>query len=71
MNAEAIRIVLDGQDFSVKARPGASGVYDFDWLNHPVGYGFTCAGGPLSRAEMEQAIKDFLACIDPATGFLD
>ncbi|MGQ1797413.1 hypothetical protein ACT4S5_09785 [Kocuria oceani] len=71
MDTEPMMIVIDGQDFSVTARPGAVGVYDFDWLNHPLGYGFTSAGGPMSRAEMEEAIRHFLAGIDPATGYLD
>lgn len=52
-------------------RPGDPGVYDFDWLNHSTGYGFTFAGSPMSRAEMEGAIKSFLAEVNPATGFLD
>jgi hypothetical protein len=71
VEAAPIRMIIDGQEFSVTARLREPGVYDFDWLNHPVGYGFTSAGGPLSRAEMEEAIRDFLAGINPATGFLD
>lgn len=71
MDTAPMRITIDGEDFSVTARSGAAGVYDFDWLNHPVGYGFTSAGGPMSRAEMEEAIRHFLAGIDPATGYLD
>jgi hypothetical protein len=72
--AEPVRITVQGQEFTVHTRPGEPGVYDYNWTNHPQGYGFTSAGAEdyqMSRAEMEQEIIDFLTEIDPATGFLD
>lgn len=71
MEAPPIAVTVDGQEFRVTTRPGHPDVYDFDWLNHPTGYGFTSAGAPMSQSDMESAIKSFLAGINPATGFLD
>lgn len=71
---EPVRITVQGQNFTVRARPGEPGVYDYDWTNHPEGYGFTSAGNPqypVSHEEMERAIISFLAEINPDTGFLD
>lgn len=65
MGTPAITMTVDGQDFRVTTRPGDPGVCDFDWLNHPVGYGFTSVGPPMSRAEMEDTIRSFLADINP------
>lgn len=69
-----VMITVDGQVFRVRARAKEPGTYDFDWLNGPQRYGFglSRAGRPeMSRAEMEEAIGDFLAQINPATGYLD
>ena len=64
---------IDGQHFIVRARAGDPSVYDFTWVNHPVGFGFMSALHPstarLTRLEMEQHIREFLADIDPETGF--
>jgi hypothetical protein len=64
---------IDGQHFIVRQRLEAPSTYDFDWVNHPVGYGFTSGLHPstarLTRVEMEQFIREFLADIDPETGF--
>ncbi len=71
---EPVRITVQGQEFAVRTRPGEPGVHDYEWTDHPQGYGFTSAGATgrrLSRAEMEQEIASFLAEADPATGFLD
>jgi hypothetical protein len=66
---------IDGQHFMVRARKEDPSVYDFDWVNHPVGYGFMSACHPstarLTRAEMDHFIREFLADIDPETGFLN
>lgn len=70
MGTKPIRMVVDGQEFSIAARPGEPEVYDFDWLDHPAGYGFMSAAGPMSWAEMRDAIEDLLVGIDSATGFL-
>lgn len=67
-------VVVDGHEFLVRARPGEPGVYDLDWRTGPPGYGFTSArsdGRPLTRAEVEAAVRDFLRQVDPATGYLD
>lgn len=67
------RTEIDGQQWAVRHRPYDPGVYDFDWLNHLVGYGFTTGLHPrtarLTTDEIEKHIRDFLADIDPATGF--
>ncbi|GIG89295.1 hypothetical protein [Plantactinospora endophytica] len=71
---EPLSMTVDGQDFLVRARAGQSGVYDFEWLTGPSGYGFTVARSdrsPLGHAEAEEAIRGFLAQSDPATGLID
>ncbi|MFI9527117.1 hypothetical protein [Micromonospora rosaria] len=69
---DPILMTVDGQDFRVRAYRAPSGAwgYDFDWLSGPHEYGFGSSGAGMSRAEMEQAIRSFLAEIDPATGYL-
>ena len=68
---ESITLTVDGHDFRVwTPTPGA---YHFDWLSGPHEYGFglsTSGGAALSLPEMTEAIRDFLAEIDPATGYL-
>lgn len=49
METEPIRIVIDGQVFSVTFHPGTTGEYDVDRLDSPIRYGFTSAGVPTSR----------------------
>ncbi|WP_206443276.1 hypothetical protein [Candidatus Protofrankia californiensis] len=64
---------VDGQHFAVRPRPDEPGVYDFDWLSGPRDYGFTSArsdGSAMSHAEMEEAIRNFLAQIDHHTGYI-
>ncbi|PLC12845.1 hypothetical protein AUQ48_12150 [Kocuria flava] len=71
---DPVRFTVQGQEFTVRARAGEPGVYDYFWTNHPEGYGFTSAGNPshpVSREEMERDIISFLAEINPETGFLD
>ncbi|MBY8873872.1 hypothetical protein K7640_18750 [Micromonospora sp. PLK6-60] len=66
-------LTVDGQEFRVRVRVGEPRTYDFDWLTGPHEYGFALSGPRdlvLSHAEMTQAIRDFLAQIDPATGYL-
>lgn len=56
------------------SRPHSPGVYDFDWLSGPRGYGFMSARSdhrPMSQAEVEEAIRGFLAQIDPVTGYIE
>lgn len=53
-------------------RPGQ---YDFAWLSGPnEGYGFgstSSNGSPLSQTQMEAMVREFLAQVDLATGFID
>ncbi|MFC3502188.1 hypothetical protein ACFOOK_14615 [Micromonospora krabiensis] len=68
---DPVVLAVDGQDFRVGRRAGAPGTYDFDWLSGPHEYGFALSGArELSRPELEEAIRGFLAGIDPATGYL-
>ncbi|SCL16904.1 hypothetical protein [Micromonospora inyonensis] len=70
---EPVRLVVDGHEFRVRARAEEPGTYDFDWLTGPHDYGFGlsgAAGFTMSPAEMTEAARDFLAQIDPATGYL-
>ncbi|MEV0156126.1 hypothetical protein AB0H57_20690 [Micromonospora sp. NPDC050686] len=70
---EPVALTVDGQEFRVRLREGEPRTYDFDWLSGPHEYGFALSGPrdrALSRAEMAQAARDFLAQIDPATGYL-
>ncbi|MEO3747441.1 nucleoside hydrolase [Plantactinospora sp. B5E13] len=70
---EPVLLTVDGHDFRVRVRADEPGTYDFEWLTGPHEYGFTL-GGPveprMGRAEMEEAIRGFLAEVDPATGYL-
>ncbi|WP_208020893.1 hypothetical protein [Verrucosispora sioxanthis] len=70
---DPILLTVDGQVFRVSARADAPGTYDFDWLSGPHEYGFGLSrsdGSVMSLAEMETAIRESLAEIDPATGYL-
>jgi hypothetical protein len=70
---EPVLLTVDGQDFRVRERADEPGVYDFDWLSGPHEYGFGLSGydgSAMGRPEMEQAIREFLAGIDPTTGYL-
>jgi hypothetical protein len=70
---DPISMTVDGQDFRIRARADRPGEYDFDWLNGPHDYGFginRAGGSAMTPPEMEKAIRDFLAEIDPATGYL-
>jgi hypothetical protein len=70
---DPVMLTVDGQDFRVRERAEEPGGYDFDWLNGPHDYGFGISrsdGAPMTRPEMADTIRDFLAQIDPATGYL-
>ena len=70
---DPVLMTVDGEDFRIRVRAGEPGTYDIDWLSGPHDYGFGLSGSgrsPMTRPELEQAIRDFLAGIDPATGYL-
>lgn len=67
-------LTVAGERFRVRLRPRHGPVYEYDytWLTGPNhGYGFA-VGGPLAQGVEEQraTIRDFLAKIDPVTGYL-
>ncbi len=70
-----IRIDVDGQLFEVVARPDRPGQYDFAWVSGPhPGYGFSSAssnGSAMNMADFEDAIRHFLAQVDPETGYIE
>ncbi|MEH1099173.1 hypothetical protein [Micromonospora sp. CPCC 205561] len=73
VGGDPIMLTVDGQQFRVRQRAERPGEYDFDWLSGPHDYGFGisgAAGSAMTEPEMEEAIRDFLAEIDPATGYL-
>jgi hypothetical protein len=70
---ESVMMTVDGQDFRIRARAEEPGEYHFDWLSGPHEYGFGISrsdDSAMSLPEMEDAIRDFLAQIDPATGYI-
>jgi hypothetical protein len=71
---DPITVTVDGQEFVVLERAGEPGVYDFHWLGGPSGYGFSSAtsnGSAMEPAEAAEAIRNFLAQVNPATGRID
>lgn len=69
------RTTVDGEEWVVRARDSEPGAYSFDWVSGPnPGYGFSSKesdGHACTEDELNEAIRGFLADIDPATGFLD
>ncbi|WP_171167416.1 hypothetical protein [Streptomyces sp. I05A-00742] len=68
MSGEAVRLSVDGQEFTVRARPDEPGVYDFDWTNGPAGQGFSSAtsdGSPMSPDELRAAVRNYIETYDP------
>jgi hypothetical protein len=67
-------MVVQGETFRVQERPDEPGVYEFVWESGPnPGYGFTsgargASGAPVSV--LADAIRNFLAQIDPRTGYI-
>jgi hypothetical protein len=61
---------VDGELFAV--REGGGGGTAYDWLSGPNdGYGFGSSGSPTpSVEEHREAIRTFLAQIDPTTGYI-
>ena len=65
------RVVVDGQTFDVDKQDGAN---HLSWISGPnAGYGFSIGrsdGGALTEDHARAAVRQFLAGIDPATGYL-
>lgn len=70
-----IRVEVDGQLFEVRARPDRPGQYDFAWVAGPnPDYGFSSAssdGSAMSVGDFEAAIRNFIAQVDPETGYIE
>lgn len=70
-----LRMSVDGEEFEVSQPDGSPGTYDVTWLTGPdPQYGFGFRSHPpvqVARAELEEAIRDFLSQVDPATGHIE
>ena len=66
------RIEVDGEVFEVAPRRDRPGQHDYTWISGPnPGYGFSSSGGLVpTMADHEEAIRTFLAQIDPETGYI-
>ncbi|KNA92917.1 hypothetical protein RND64_08800 [Gordonia sp. w5E2] len=74
-------LTVDGETFTITARP--DGGYHYVWLTgRNEGYGFSSSrthtvGNPdaptlvLTLQQHEDSIRDFLAMIDPDTGYIE
>jgi hypothetical protein len=75
VDAQPLRLEVDGEVFDVATRPGVRSQCDFTWVSGPnLGYGFSSRlseDRTITRPEMVWMIRDFLAHIDPDTGYLD
>ncbi|TWD83200.1 hypothetical protein FB561_4359 [Kribbella amoyensis] len=72
---QPVQVEVDGERFEITPRQGQPGTYDYSWLSGPdAGYGYSSSSSdprPLTPAEHEQSIRDFLAQTNPETGHLD
>lgn len=68
------RLTVDGEDFDVTAGE-ALGQYHYEWVSGPnPGYGFSSAvsnGSLLTADQHADAIRGFLAAVDPTTGYIE
>lgn len=65
-------ITVDGESFHLRTRD-IDGSHHYDWVTGPnAGYGFSTSGNAehLQHARHAEAIRGFLASVDPATGYL-
>lgn len=71
LEPETFRLTVDGEEFEVVRINDRS--YDYSWLSGPnAGYGFrSTANAPGVDFDHEEAIRNFLAGIDPETGYLE
>lgn len=70
---ESWRMSVDGEEFEVSRPDGKPGTYHFTWLTGPdPGYGFsTHPPVPVGREQLEEAVREFLAQVDPDTGHIE
>jgi hypothetical protein len=65
-------VIVDGETFRIRRRDLRT--YDYHWVTGPnAGYGFTSGSSvevARSSEHHEEAIRGFLAGIDPDTGYL-
>jgi hypothetical protein len=59
--------------FDVAAERDRPGQYHYTWVSGPSpGYGFRNSDGhAMSNADIEADIRNFLAQVDPATGYIE
>ena len=71
----ATRVEVDGEVFEVVARRNRPGQYHFAWVSGPNSdYGFSSGTSDrraMSNTEIEASIRDFLAQVDPETGYIE
>ena len=67
----SLTLEVDGEMFAL--RPNEFGGTDYTWLSGPnLGYGFGVSPTPnLSLDEHMKNIRDFLAVVDPTTGYIE
>jgi hypothetical protein len=72
---EPWRMSVDGEEFEVSGRDDTPGSYDLTWLTGPdPQYGFGFSTHPpvtADRAQLEEAVRDFLSQVDPETGHIE
>ncbi|MET7680396.1 hypothetical protein [Streptomyces sp. NPDC005423] len=72
---EPFRISVDGEEFEVRQPQDSPGTYHFTWLTGPdPQYGFGFRSHPpvrVDRAELEEAVREFLSQVDTGTGFIE
>lgn len=75
VSPDRLSLTVDGQLFEVAHDPAQPGAYHYDWVSGPHhGYGFTSRRSDQERstvAEHEAHIRDFLAAVDPVTGYIE
>ena len=67
-------LTVEGHQWLVREQHDHPGGYDFEWLTGPDRYGFSIGssdGSPMTVPAMELHIINFMAQIDPETGYLD
>jgi hypothetical protein len=72
---EPTQLAVDGELFDVVADRAVPGQYHLTWATGPhPGYGFTMRtsdGQPLVEHQLLRPIREFLAQVDPQTGYVE